>query len=96
MSFNLACLIFAELLLVLIEHVPFGDLLGYFWTKSHLLQILGYQTANKSDVTTANEICLANCRWNELPVFKICELNKKRNKETNSSQNVITIYAFEA
>ena len=28
-SFNLACLIFAEPLLVLIEYVPFGDLLGY-------------------------------------------------------------------
>ena len=28
-SFNLACLIFAEPLLVLIEYVPFGDLVGY-------------------------------------------------------------------
>ena len=29
MSFNLACLIFAEPQLVLIEYVPFGDLVGY-------------------------------------------------------------------
>ena len=28
-SFNLACLIFAAPLLVLIEYVPFGDLVGY-------------------------------------------------------------------
>ena len=28
-SFHLACLIFAEPLLVLIEYVPFGDLVGY-------------------------------------------------------------------
>ena len=28
-SFNLACLIFADPLLVLIEYVPFGDLVGY-------------------------------------------------------------------
>ena len=29
MSFHFACLMFAEPLLVLIEYVPFGDLLGY-------------------------------------------------------------------
>ena len=29
MSFHLACLISSEPLLVLIEYVPFGDLLGY-------------------------------------------------------------------
>ena len=50
------------------------------------------QTENKSDVTTADEICLANCRWSELPVFKICELNKKREKKTISSQHLFIIY----
>ena len=40
--------------------------------KRHLLQGPGYQTANKSDVTTTDEVCLANCWWHELPVFKLC------------------------
>ena len=66
------------------------------WIKWHLLQRPGYQTANKSDITTADKICLANCRWNELPVFKICELNKKRNKKTISIQNLIATYPFKA
>ena len=60
------------------------------WIKRHLLQRPGYQTANKSDVTAADEIYLANCRWNELLVFKICEL--KENKKTNHIQNLIMIY----
>ena len=46
------------------------------WIKRHLLQRPGYQTANKSDVTAADEVFLANCWWNELLVRKICKLIK--------------------
>ena len=46
------------------------------WIKRHLLQRPGYQTTNKSDVTAADEVCLANCWWNELLVRKICKLIK--------------------
>ena len=46
------------------------------WIKRHLLQRPGYQTPNKSDVTATNEVCLANCWWNELLVLKICKLIK--------------------
>ena len=31
------------------------------WTQGHLFQRPGYQAPNKSDVTTVDEICLANC-----------------------------------
>ena len=44
------------------------------WIKRHLLQRPGYQTTNKSDVTAADEVCMANCWWNELLVLKICKL----------------------
>ena len=30
------------------------------WIKRHLLQRPGYQTTNKSDFTTTDEVCLAN------------------------------------
>ena len=50
------------------------------WIKRHLLQRPGYQTANKS--AAADEICLANCRWNELLVFKICELKEDKKQTT--------------
>ena len=68
------------------------------WIKRHLLQRPGYQTTNKSDVTAADEICLANCRWNELLVFKICELKEKKetNKQTKNIKNLIMIYHCEA
>ena len=46
------------------------------WIKRHLLQRPGYQTTNKSDVTAADEVCLANCWWNELLVRKICKFIK--------------------
>ena len=44
------------------------------WIKWHLLQRPGYQATNKSDVTAAYEVCLANRRWHELLVLKICRL----------------------
>ena len=42
------------------------------WTEWHLLRRPGYQTTNEPDVTTADEVCLANRWWHELPVFTIC------------------------
>ena len=44
------------------------------WIKWHLLQRPGYQATNKSDVTAAYEVCLANRRWHEFLVLKICRL----------------------
>ena len=44
------------------------------WIKWHLPQRPGYQATNKSDVTAAYEVCLANRRWHELLVLKICRL----------------------
>ena len=51
-------------MLVLIEYVPYGDLLGYL-RKSRGLNDTYYndpdiKTTNKSDATAADEICLAN------------------------------------
>ena len=45
------------------------------WLNTCLLGICwvtwpGYQTTNKSDFTAAEEVCLANCWWNELLVLK--------------------------
>ena len=40
---------------------------GFEW---YLLQRPGYQTQNQSDITTADEICLANRWWNELLIFE--------------------------
>ena len=63
-TYQLNCLISSEQLLVLIEYVPFGDLSGYLRKSRglrHLLQRPGYQTTGKSDVTAADELCLANC-----------------------------------
>ena len=42
-------------------------------TQWHLFQRPGYQASNKSDVRTTDEVCLANCWWNELLVIKICK-----------------------
>ena len=47
------------------------------WIEWHLLQRPGYHTTNKSDVTAADEVCLANRWWHELPVIKICKLINK-------------------
>ena len=44
------------------------------WIKWHLLQRPRYQTTNKFDVTTADEVCSGNCWWDELPLFGICKL----------------------
>ena len=77
--YHLNCLISSEQLLVLVEYVPFGDLLGYLRKSRglrHLLQRPGYQTTGKSDVTAADELCLANCCWNELLVLKIHKSSK--------------------
>ena len=56
--YQLNCLIFSEQLLVLIECVFFGDLLGYLRKNRGLKDTYykkpGYQTANKSDVIAAN------------------------------------------
>ena len=43
------------------------------WIKWHLLQRPGYKTTDQSDVTAADEVCLANRWWDELPLIKICE-----------------------
>ena len=50
------------------------------WIKWQLLQRPGYQTTNKSDVTASDDICLANRRWHELLVLKICKLNNFPNE----------------
>ena len=44
------------------------------WIKRHLFQRPRYQTTNKSDVTTVDEVFLASCWWNELPLIEICKL----------------------
>ena len=56
------------------------------WIKRHLLQRPGYQTTNKSDVTAADEVCLANCWWNELLVLKVCKLIGKKKQMINNSK----------
>ena len=43
------------------------------WIQWYLLQRPGYQTTNKSDLTAADEVCLANRRWNVLFVIDIRE-----------------------
>ena len=48
------------------------------WIEWYLLQRPGYQTQNQSDVTTADEICLANRWWNELLIFEKGESRFKR------------------
>ena len=44
------------------------------WIKRHLFQRPRYQTTNKSDVTTVDEVFLASCWWNELPLIESCKL----------------------
>ena len=44
------------------------------WIKRHLFQRPRYQTTNKSDVTTVDEVFLASCSWNELPLIDSCKL----------------------
>ena len=44
------------------------------WIKWHLFQRPRYQTTHKSDVTSVDEIFLASCWWNELPLIEICKL----------------------
>ena len=66
------------------------------WIKRHLLQRPGCQTTNKSDVTAADEVCMANCWWNELLVLKICKLivssqDHAREKQTYSYRLVDAI-----
>ena len=46
------------------------------WVEWHLLQRPGFQISNKSDFTAADKVCVENHRWNELLVFKICELQQ--------------------
>ena len=60
------------------------------WIKRHLLQRPRYQTTNKSDVTAANEVCLANCWWNELLVLKICKLIEKK-KKSHKWQTILNL-----
>ena len=43
------------------------------WIKWYVLQRPGYQTTNKSYLTAADEVCLANRRWNVLFVIDTSE-----------------------
>ena len=43
------------------------------WIQWYLLQRPGYQTTNKSDLTAADEVCLANRWWNVLFVIDTSE-----------------------
>ena len=43
------------------------------WIEWYLLQRPGYQTTNKSDLTAADEVCLANRWWNVLFVIDTSE-----------------------
>ena len=63
------------------------------WIKRHLLQRPGCQTT----ITAADEVCMANCRWNELLVLKICKLimsslDHTQEKQTYSYRLVDAIF----
>ena len=90
--------LFLDPLLVLIEYIPYGDLLGYLRKSrrlnDNLLRRPGYQAQNQSDVTTASEICLAN-RWrNELLIFEKGKYNRWNKKNRVQKISSAFLMAF--
>ena len=90
-SFNLACLIFAEPLLVLVEYVPFGDLVGYL-RKSRGLNDTYYKDPDIKPQTNLTSQQLMKFSWQIADGMsylssKFVSWRKKKNKKTISSQS---------
>ena len=68
-SFHSACLISAEPLLVLIDYVPFEDLLSYL-----------RKSRGVNDTFFKDPDIKPQTNLTSQPVFKICELNEKNKK----------------
>ena len=94
-SFHFACLMFAEPLLVIIEYVPFGDLLGYL-RKSRGLNDTYYKDPDIKPQTNLTSQQLMKFAWQIADGMsylssKFVSCTKKRNKKTNSSQKRYTL-----
>ena len=92
MSFDLACLIFAEPLLVLIEYVPFGDLVGYL-RKSRGLNDTYYKDPDIKPQTNLTSQQLMKFAWqiadgmSYLSSKFVSRTKKETRKQTTSKFN---------
>ena len=99
-TYQLNCLISSEQLLVLIEYVPFGDLLGYL-RKSRGLNDTYYKDPDIKPQTNLTSQQLIKFAWQIADGMsylssKFVSWTKEETRKQSAVKNLITIYPFKA